>query len=700
MTKHIFLVLLMVFAGVVNAFAQGLQPRRTFGNRLARPSAVATSNNSATNEAERARIEQRIKNGELPEPLIPIEKALALAEKGEGKGYYQLAVRYAKGEGVEKDGEAAMKFLKKAYDANYPRAIFAVALGTEYRLGRYSSDEVEPSSAKLLGVNFSSAGILCVHGLISDEGSDKVRRLLDMRQALRGRESWEIDNGITNEVFTAWVRSDYEKAKSLGIGAAEKELTRFEKRIELAQAQVKADLEKEAVQKKNDELARRLIDEAAGKTRQFMPFPNSQKLPYQQALEGAEKSDSKSYYWLAYYFAKGEGVDRDGEAALKFLKKAVDANDPVACYTFGLLLEDEALQNEDGRSVGDQETSRGFGGLHFNLRPFGAAAWYTPVSKSGNKCLTNTVAVAHVESLYQKAIGGGFPYATNDIARLHRKIADCKKRIAEKQMEKARREEAANKALSLLDDPTKMSEEDKAARDAEAERELWRSWPTEISDEEQMDIRAQTERKFNCVLMYDDHLSRSSTNSWRSERGVSCILKQNSQYEGDFLQKIDASGKIVGISRSGAIDYVVFEELKWLTDQKNGKIAEHQEKWAKEHGMTLDDAKAKYAKWKDEHPVGRRPLGGLRRPGMLGGGLLDGGSLRARRLQRQQEAAAAAAKQREEQAAKDAERQARAEQEKQQREAERAEQRQQLLAIQEELKRVRGEKAAVEKEGR
>ena len=89
---------------------------------------------------------------------------------------------------------------------------------------------------------------------------------------------------------------------------------------------------------------------------------------------------------------------------------------------------------------------------------------------------------------------------------------------------------------------------------------------------------------------------------------------------------------------------------------------------------------------------------GVRRPGLLGGGgLLGGSSLRARRLQRQQEAQAAAAKQQEEQAAREQERQAQAEQEKQQREAERAEQRQQLLAIQEELKKVREAKAAAAK---
>ena len=82
----------------------------------------------------------------------------------------------------------------------------------------------------------------------------------------------------------------------------------------------------------------------------------------------------------------------------------------------------------------------------------------------------------------------------------------------------------------------------------------------------------------------------------------------------------------------------------------------------------------------------------LQRPGLLGGG-----SLRARRLQRQQQEKAAQEKAEAAAAEKEAERQAQAEQEKAQREAERAEQRQQLLAIQEELKRVREAKAAAVK---
>ena len=80
------------------------------------------------------------------------------------------------------------------------------------------------------------------------------------------------------------------------------------------------------------------------------------------------------------------------------------------------------------------------------------------------------------------------------------------------------------------------------------------------------------------------------------------------------------------------------------------------------------------------------------------GGLFVGNSLRARRLQRKQEAAEEQAKAAAAAAEREAERQAREEADKAQREQERAEQRQQLLAIQEELKRVREANAATETE--
>ena len=102
-----------------------------------------------------------------------------------------------------------------------------------------------------------------------------------------------------------------------------------------------------------------------GVTAPFIPFPEKDKIKYEEAIERAEKNDARAFYWLAYYFAKGESVDRDGDVALKFLKKAVDANDSIACYTFGLLLENDALQDENGRSVGDRDTNGGFWNMNF-----------------------------------------------------------------------------------------------------------------------------------------------------------------------------------------------------------------------------------------------------------------------------------------------------------------------------------------------
>ena len=73
------------------------------------------------------------------------------------------------------------------------------------------------------------------------------------------------------------------------------------------------------------------------------------------------------------------------------------------------------------------------------------------------------------------------------------------------------------------------------------------------------------------------------------------------------------------------------------------------------------------------------------------GGLL-GGTLGARRAMRRQAEQAEVQKREAEQAEKEAARQAQAEQEKAEREAERAQQRQQLMAIQEELRKAREEK--------
>ena len=111
-----------------------------------------------------------------------------------------------------------------------------------------------------------------------------------------------------------------------------------------------------------------------------------------------------------------------------------------------------------------------------------------------------------------------------------------------------------------------------------------------------------------------------------------------------------------------------------------------------EVSLTIGGDSSKNADATAKASGGAKPAAGRN---ALRGGLLGGGSsLLSRRRQRRQAEAAAKAEADAAAQEKEAERQAQAEQEKQQREAERAEQRQQLLAIQEELKRVREAKTA------
>ena len=225
-----------------------------------------------------------------------------------------------------------------------------------------------------------------------------------------------------------------------------------------------------------------------------------------------------------------------------------------------------------------------------------------------------------------------------------------------------------------------------AERQELARREYWQGWPRSAPSEgsNYLAIAKGVEKKFKVALVDICHDSK-----WRVGDGRSCIKLSAS--DGYYYEKFDAKGRLVLVSGCRTD----FEELKAIDEARAAWLKAEREEWAKSKGLTYEEAMARSNEWQNVSMLRRVQLV-PRRPGSLGGGLLGGGSLRARRLQRQQEAAADAAKQREEQAAKDAERQAQAEQEKQQREAERAEQRQQLLAIQEELKRTREAKAAAE----
>lgn len=68
--------------------------------------------------------------GQLEE-LVPLEEAMALAKAGKGKGFYQLALRYARGEELPQDDAAAYRMLCKARDVDYAHAVLVEGLCDE-----------------------------------------------------------------------------------------------------------------------------------------------------------------------------------------------------------------------------------------------------------------------------------------------------------------------------------------------------------------------------------------------------------------------------------------------------------------------------------------------------------------------------------------------------------------------------------------
>ena len=260
---------------------------------------------------------------------------------------------------------------------------------------------------------------------------------------------------------------------------------------------------------------------------------------------------------------------------------------------------------------------------------------------------------------------------------------------AQEHMDAAERK--AHAEAEAKESETAAAEE--ARRQCLAQQEYWADWPRSVPEGGSNYVAAvkEIEERFKVALV-----EMSKSPKWKVGEGRSCI--KYSASDGVYFEKYDADGRLVLVSNERSD----FEELKAFDERREVLLKEEREVWTQTKGITYEDAMSRSNEWQNVGFSGRRPLlGGLRRLGGLGSGLAGGGSLRARRLQRQQEAAAVAARQREELAAKDAERQAQVEQEKRQREAERAEQRQQLLAIQEELKRVRGEATSASKaEGR
>ncbi len=382
-----------------------------------------------------------------------------------------------------------------------------------------------------------------------------------------------------------------------------------------------------------------------GVTAPFIPFDEKDKIKYEDAVERAKKNDAEGFYWLAYYFFNGDGVIANWDAAGNFLQKAVDLGNAKACYLLGLYHNGYSLTHKHGGSSSTEKTlpiemynvlmEAGITGRITSLQipkqktndpPKGSHVQppRSPVQPPNRLlnlnnrnnlgcCFTNEVMTGYVIWLFTSAAEGGLAYATNDIARLERTIDSCRKCVVSEAKAKKAEAEAQEKiqaksaaALDLLED---ICEGEKKRRQWERYDQgsaYWSSWPTTLSNEERITLLHETEKKYSVVILdvgtFGGTNFGGTTNTWHKGEGKSLIVIGD-----DFFHKMDQDGLMISCGRRYHVTEL--DEIKWYNAEKEKLLAPFRKDWAKEHGMTLEVAIQKHKEWNSSRPTGPRPMG-------------------------------------------------------------------------------------------
>ena len=153
-----------------------------------------------------------VASSSLLEELIPLAEAMELAKEGKGRGFYQLAIRYSRGEGLPRDERAAYKMLCRARDAEYANAVLIEGICDEAGL----VEELRSSSGRY----FLSLG--------PSPQADAMRGYCGTVFYDNGHRDLEH---ITNTVAFARVMGKYKRARSLGALAATNQIAALNRRL-------------------------------------------------------------------------------------------------------------------------------------------------------------------------------------------------------------------------------------------------------------------------------------------------------------------------------------------------------------------------------------------------------------------------------------------------------------------------------------
>ncbi len=221
------------------------------------------------------------------------------ANKGEARAQYDLAIRYLKGDGVEKDSASAITWLKKSAGQDFASAQYK--LGTLYREGRKVTADVDFAIEYLM--------------LAADQGNAAAQYMLG--------DIYQQGDGVAKDLDEA--REWFELAAGHHFQKALEALAKIEENdtvpvVTMPVAKTKTAGEKPALQPADEtaqsayELGMKYL-RGAGVSRNY-------KNATKWFLQAAELGHAESQYQLGELLKKGNGAKRNKKRANKWYRAA------------------------------------------------------------------------------------------------------------------------------------------------------------------------------------------------------------------------------------------------------------------------------------------------------------------------------------------------------------------------------------------
>jgi TPR repeat protein len=280
----------------------------------------------------------------LHKAALAFQKA---AEQGHGKAQYQLAKLYKQGIGVKQNEQMHRQWLDKAADAGVRSAIRDLEVLQSHRVPVTPKDSTnDPDKLYTLAMKYYNG-----EGVPMDQG--KAASLLT-DAANQNHADAQYQLGVMYRAGIG-VAKDYDKAKHWLQKAYQNEIASAQLALkamdqEEHQSAEAVSVSMKAKKQSDDPLASQLI--------------SKQSSPIYPFLKNARDGDASAQYKLGMTFLKGgDGIERDVDEALKWLKSSARNNNVAANLKLGMLYYKGIDVERDYRS---------------------AANWMEKAAKSGN----------------------------------------------------------------------------------------------------------------------------------------------------------------------------------------------------------------------------------------------------------------------------------------------------------------------------